>query len=708
MITYAISLSEADWTLNNGTWNALMQNVTTLIVTMEYISGDEYNRLDNVILSFTPVSLPVLPVICSDFEAGGYDGWVFQNTGGVSNQGSGGNPGRYIRISDGSGTSTAIAPPKFLGDWSQIDNHAAEVRVDLKVSNFSGPLYLDDSFIRIAGPGGEARIPVDSSIMKAFNQWHTFAFPVEQSYWTMVSGNWSSLLNYVNELVIVVEFISGSEVVGMDNFCITDLPPVADFSADRNFVFLGEPVQFSDLSMNAPTSWQWDFGDGSTSTEENPVHVYSTPGIFDVSLTVSNHYGSSTETKQAFIEVYPVDQCIKFADDFNDNVIHPAWQLTNGSWSENGDIRQTSNYYGSGLLNGCYAVVGSPAWADYKVTCSLKSTDNDKIGIVFNFQDFQNMYMFAWNLQSPSYRRLYKWENGAETLLASDDIGYSTNQWYQLEIISNQGNISVSVDGTEIFTANDNTFANGKVGLWCHGNQSSYWDDFEVSCLGYAFDLTLMLQGPYTGPGMDPNLNGLPEFPLSQPYNAAPWNYSGTEVIAAVPDPGIVDWILLELRDAPDPSLAVPATMVARKAAFLKSDGSVTGMDGSGLPVVSFDYSDNLYAVIWHRNHLPLMSANPLVESGGTFMYDFTTGAGQIYGGTLAATEVEPGVWALTGGDGNADFTIGNPDKLDVWAVQAGSSGYVMGDYDMDGQVANSDKIDVWAPNGGKSSQVPD
>ncbi|QWV94814.1 S8 family serine peptidase [Geomonas oryzisoli] len=62
-------------------------------------------------------------------------------------------------------------------------------------------------------------------------------------------------------------------------------------------------VSFSDLSTGAPTSWLWNFGDGATANEKNPVHVYSTPGSYTVSLTATNQTGSSTKTKADYISV---------------------------------------------------------------------------------------------------------------------------------------------------------------------------------------------------------------------------------------------------------------------------------------------------------------------------------------------------------------------------------------------------------------------
>ena len=81
--------------------------------------------------------------------------------------------------------------------------------------------------------------------------------------------------------------------------------PVADFVASETYVTIGSPVSFTDQSANIPTSWSWTFEGGSpaTSTEQNPTVTYDEPGEYTVTLVASNAYGSSTETKTAYIEV---------------------------------------------------------------------------------------------------------------------------------------------------------------------------------------------------------------------------------------------------------------------------------------------------------------------------------------------------------------------------------------------------------------------
>lgn len=706
--TYTVYFDPANWTLVSGTWNLLLEQVTELVVRAEYIVGDEYVRIDNVQLSFTPVVIPVEPVVCSDFENGGYDGWSFASTGGVTNQASGGNPGRYIRIIEGAGTSMAFPPPKYLGDWNQLNNHNADIRVDIKVTDFTAGAMLSSYFLQISGPGGVARFPMDNTISLAFNRWKTFVFPVDQTYWTMISGTWADLMDHVNSFEIVVEFINGTEIVWMDNFCITNLPPVADFNSNKQIDFLGNPIQFNDISIQGPTAWNWNFGDGQTSTEQHPVHTYSTSGVFNVSLTVSNHFGSDNEIKTGYIEILSNDQCQKFEDDFTDNVINPLWTIKNGTWSEaSGNIRQTSNYYISGnLLGGCSATTGSILWQDYILSCDLMSTDNDHIGLVFNIQDDLNMYMFYWNLEQ-NQRRLVKWVNGVETILASDAVGYTTNTWYQIDIFSIAGNLVLAINGTQIFSVTDNTFTHGKAGLFCSGNQSSYWDNFRVECAGMPVQLKAFLEGPFEGTEMNTNLKNLNILTLSNPYTTAPWNHTGTEGVLSFSNPDVVDWVLVDFRDATIAGSALPSTSVATYSALLLKNGDIISPYG-GMPLyLNEEISNNLYIAVFHRNHLGILSANAVMSSGGMYTYDYTTSASQAYGSN-AQKNLGGGKYGMYAGDFNADGTIGLNDKENTWETGTGTYGYLNSDGDFDGQTDNNDKNDFWLINKDKSSQVPD
>ena len=76
----------------------------------------------------------------------------------------------------------------------------------------------------------------------------------------------------------------------------TSPPPTANLSGTPRSGDAPLTVAFTDTSVNSPTGWVWDFGDGSGSTDQNPSHTYTTPGTYDVSLTASNAVGFSSVT----------------------------------------------------------------------------------------------------------------------------------------------------------------------------------------------------------------------------------------------------------------------------------------------------------------------------------------------------------------------------------------------------------------------------
>jgi len=79
--------------------------------------------------------------------------------------------------------------------------------------------------------------------------------------------------------------------------------PVAAFSVSSTSGKAPLNVAFKDKSTESPTSWKWTFGDGTTSTKQNPTHKYSKAGTYTVSLTVKNAAGSNTKTVSNYITV---------------------------------------------------------------------------------------------------------------------------------------------------------------------------------------------------------------------------------------------------------------------------------------------------------------------------------------------------------------------------------------------------------------------
>jgi hypothetical protein len=220
-------------------------------------------------------------------------------------------------------------------------------------------------------------------------------------------------------------------------------------------------------------------------------------------------------------------------------------------------------------------------------------------------------------------------------------------------------------------------------------------------------DLTVFLEGPFNGSVMESNLN--PDLlPLVQPYSSEPWIYTGCHDVPVIPNPDVVDWVLVELRDAFTAAQANQSTKVGRQAAWIMNDGSITGLDGTSLLKFIHTPVNQLFVLITHRNHLSIMSANSLFASGGIFHYNFSTNSSQIFGGPIGAKEIAPGIWGMVAGDGNSDGMIDLIDRDDIWSVYAGVPGYLNGDFNLNGNVGNQDKNDYWHSGLNKTSQVPE
>ncbi len=146
--------------------------------------------------------------------------------------------------------------------------------------------------------------------------------------------------------------------------------PVADFTVTSTNIYEGDSIDFIDQSTNNPTNWSWTFSGGnpSSSTLQNPSNIcYSTEGIYQVSLTVTNSEGSDTETKTSYITVIkeplpPVadftvsstsiceSNCVNFTD-------LTANSPTNWSWTFSGGNPNSST--SQNPSNICYSLAGT-------------------------------------------------------------------------------------------------------------------------------------------------------------------------------------------------------------------------------------------------------------------------------------------------------------------------------------------------------------
>jgi hypothetical protein len=233
--------------------------------------------------------------------------------------------------------------------------------------------------------------------------------------------------------------------------------------------------------------------------------------------------------------------------------------------------------------------------------------------------------------------------------------------------------------------------------------------NIEVSEDVIRLSLKIFLEGPFESSEMNTVLNQQNLLPLSQPYNISPWYYTGSELVSAIPGIDITDWVLIELRDAVDATSATSSTIISRKAAFVEKDGKVVGLDGSDILSFDTDITNQLFAVVRHRDHLAVMSATPLSQVGGIYTFDFSNAIIQAHGGENGYKMLAPGIYGMVNGDANADGNIDYID-IDTWRSEASQQNYFSSDFNFDSQVDNKDKNDDWHPNSGAvyQSQVPE
>lgn len=107
----------------------------------------------------------------------------------------------------------------------------------------------------------------------------------------------------------------------------------AKFTANRTVICQNETVQFSDESFNASTGWNWTFQGGTpaSSSSQNPLIVYETPGVYPVKLEVTDGSSSLVEEINGFITVLPNSSSLPFYENFEglSNLSHPNWFVEN-------------------------------------------------------------------------------------------------------------------------------------------------------------------------------------------------------------------------------------------------------------------------------------------------------------------------------------------------------------------------------------------
>lgn len=205
-----------------------------------------------------------------------------------------------------------------------------------------------------------------------------------------------------------------------------------------------------------------------------------------------------------------------------------------------------------------------------------------------------------------------------------------------------------------------------------------------------------MLEGAYdanTGL-MTTHLINAGLLPSAQPFNTAPWNYTGTEFLASFPV-DMVDWVLLEVRDGIDNEI-----IIEQKAAILLSNGDIVDVNcyTEGVNFYTLTADTDYFISIKHRHHLAVLSSLP-VTLPNAVLYDFNQPANVM--GQNQLSEVTTGVFCLSAGDYNSDGVISTGD-FNGYNMEASSlNQYLDGDFNLDNNVTVAD-FNKYLPNSSK------
>ncbi|GAB5526549.1 MAG: hypothetical protein Roseis2KO_44210 [Roseivirga sp.] len=217
---------------------------------------------------------------------------------------------------------------------------------------------------------------------------------------------------------------------------------------------------------------------------------------------------------------------------------------------------------------------------------------------------------------------------------------------------------------------------------------------------------TVYLEGAFNGTNLNTTLNA--NIPTSQPYSIN--GHAGAETAGSIPA-NAVDWVLVELREAGSAAAALSATKVGSAAGILMNDGTIKATDGtSDLTVaLSGNTGSDFFIVIYHRNHLPVMSASAISESSSVYTIDFTSTAANAHAGVTGLASLSGSKFGMLAGDADGDGDVDATD-LTTWQNQNGitfSYNTTNGDFNLDGEINAVDRNDFQQKNNSKASQVP-
>lgn len=486
--------------------------------------------------------------------------------------------------------------------------------------------------------------------------------------------------------------INSGELFIDGNACAVNLE--AAFSPENNdeLIFCApSTLKLQDTSKGIPTSWSWTFsGAGVTPTssnEQNPIITLNSNGTLVATLEVTNTNGSTSVTQSYPVSFYT---CIE-----NNLCLSPDETIPDAD--EIGLSSSIGIFQSNNIADISIDVdISHPYVADLIITIEhnntkvrLLSRPNQPVSDCFE-EDIMATFSDQATIE-------------AHTMCdsSSPTISGLVIPFNSLSAFKN-----MNPNGTWTLNIVDVSQSDeGVLNSWCI-NLSTI-DELDncagLNCSNYQFKI--FLEGPYntTTGEMTTTLNTNNLIPLAQPFNLAPYNYNGSESVVGLPSTDIVDWVLVQARDASNWN-----TVAESRACFVLKDGTLMDTDGSlGVNFSTLTTGTNYRFAIYHKGHLGVLTSAD-ISAGSTNVYDFTTSQTMAEG--MQQTKQTGSVFALYAGDFDNNGVINNQD-FNLWSVNpAAVNAYQHYEADLNGTVNNLD-YNLWTINRSKvgdlSIQLP-
>ncbi|MCB0782157.1 MAG: hypothetical protein KDC03_21935, partial [Flavobacteriales bacterium] len=398
------------------------------------------------------------------------------------------------------------------------------------------------------------------------------------------------------------------------------LAPVACFSTDLQDGCTGDVFTLTDRSSYTPTSWTWaitpatfTYVNGTSASSQHPEVQFTAAGTYDVELTATNGTGSNDLLKAGYLTVSAASPAAGFNEDFEAHALcstssdcgTTTCPLPGSLWSNltNGvedDIDFRLDEGGTPSTGTGPVVDHTPGTGtgNYLYT-EASACSGQRAVLQSGCMELDQAYdlVFAYHMDGGNMGELHL------------DIA-ADGAWLE--------DVTPAISGDQgpdwnTRTVDLSAYAGSSVKLRFRAvTGNGYESDIALDAISFQprtvlANVSALLEGPYDGSGlMLPGVDAAPDFPLTDPYPALGYVHTGTGNDGAL-DPlllgvgtttRIIDWVLVELRDAADPGV-----VVASRSGLIRADGSIAELDNSS-PLAFSVAEGNYHVAVRHRNHL--------------------------------------------------------------------------------------------------------